>query len=249
MDEDTNIEAGGDEGGDKSVSVEFPKWMSSLPDAYKTDARFSTFEEPAKAWDKFATLLDAEGKVIAIPDEKATDEDRASFFTKLGRPEKAEGYSIKKPDSLPDELYSPEVEAAYRTFAHKEGLSDKQASGIYSWYYGLVASETAKSKEAIDKTINSLKDEWKGDDYKKNVELAHRAFNEFSNDDVAEFIDKTMADGVSLGNHPVFLKLFANIAKSIMDDSATGDRGGSGGGEPDDEAKAQSRFPKTKFKK
>lgn len=253
MDVDTNIEAGGDKGGDKSGTVEFPKWMSSLPDAYKQDERFKSFEEPSKAWDKFASLIDAEGKTIAIPDEKATDEDRAAFLTKLGRPEKAEEYDITKPKDYPEGLpYDAKFEAVFKETAFKEGLPKQAASNLWNWYLGLsaqgYAEQQKEEQKVLDDAVNTLKNEWKGDDYKKNINLAFRAYKEFGDDSTKKFIEETKIGGIALGNHPVILRLFASIAKSVMDDTASGEGMGSGG-ELSDEIKAEKRFSNTKWKK
>ena len=250
---ETTVDAGSikAEGGNVG-GLESPKWMSSLPDAYKEDARFKQFEEPSKAWNKFASLLDAEGKMVQIPGEDSTNEVKNSFFTKLGRPGKPEEYTFKIPDSAPKELFCPEIDSLFKSLAFDTGLSDKQLTNLYSGYIEIIMKADAemqvKEKAATEKTIDVLKNEWKGDDFKMNVALAHKAFKEFSNDDVQEFIENTKVEGVALGDHPIFLKLFANIAKSIMNDNALMDKG-VGTGVLSDEERAQRRFPVTYDKK
>lgn len=250
MDEETIIEAGGDKGGDKGGTVELPKWMSSLPDAYKEDARFSKFEEPSKAWDKFATLLDAEGKMIAIPDEKATDEDRAAFYTKLGRPEKAEAYNITKPENLPDGIpYNPELESAFKSFAFDKGLSDKTTGELWGWYHDLIIkgwNDQQKTEQAaFEGTVNALKDEWRGDAFKVNTEIAHRAFVKFGGDEAKAFLEETKIGNIAIGDHPMFLKIFNAIGKAISDDSAHPGGGDTGGEEKSEEEKARDFFSKS----
>ena len=189
---------------------------------------------------------------LFVPGEKATDAERASFYTKLGRPETADKYSITKPADLPEGIqYSPEVETAFKQIAYESGLSDGQAGKLYGWYYGLVkaghAQQAKAEKDATEAAVNKLKDEWKGDAFKVNSELAARAFKKFGGDspEVAKFITETKVNGVALGDHPVFLKVFHAIAKSVSDDFlVAGGRGGAGG-ETSDEEKAKARFPAT----
>ena len=242
--------ASGNAGG--SGTGQQPTWMQSLPDDLKTNevlAQFPTIGDASKA---LVTYKTSEGKVIAIPGEGATDAERAAFYTKLGRPETADKYSITKPADLPEGIeYSADVEAAFKKVAHEKGLSDTTAKEIYGWYWDLVKAGHVQAmqteKAATEKAVNTLKDEWKGDAFKVNSELAKRAFAKFGGDtpEVIKFRDDTMIDGVRLGDHPTFLKIFAAIGKTISDDSlSAGGRGGAGG-ELSDEEKAKARFPAT----
>ncbi len=232
-----------------------PAWMDSLPDAHKQNEAFKAFKEPAEAWNKFDSLLKAEGSSVVIPGDKATDAERAAFFGKIGRPETPDKYSITKPENLPETVtYNPEIEAAAKEVFHKAGLSDAQAKQLYGWFFQTVAAgeaaRTAEEVKATETAVNSLKDEWKGDEFKINSELAARAFKKFGGDkpEVEAFIRDSKINGVSLGDHPMFLRVFAAIGKAIADDSLNTGRGG-GGGELSDEEKAKARFPKTTFPK
>jgi len=245
---------GGGNNAGGSGAVEYPGWMSSLPDAHKTNASFAQFKEAPQVWDKFDSLLKAEGKSIAIPDEKSTDEERAAFYTKLGRPETPDKYSITKPEGLPEIFkYDPAIEAAFKKHSHDSGKSDAQTKADWEWYWntakeGAIQQQKAEA-QANEKAINQLKDEWKGDTFKVNSELAARAFKKFSgeNPDAAKFVEETKVGGVPLGNHPIFLKVFAAVGQAIGDDSSGDGRDG-GTGTLSDEDKAKTFFPNTKFK-
>jgi len=241
----------GNAGGNGSDQI--PSWMSSLPDGFKTNdvlAKFPTIGDAAK---ELITFKTSEGKKITIPGEDATEEQRQAFYQKLGRPEAAEKYTITKPADLPESIeYPKEIEVAFKEFAFNNGMTDAQATKAYNWYWGLVKNgyeareqETVKATEAA---VNKLKDEWKGEQFKVNTELATRAFKKFGgdSDEIKKFITEAKVDGVVLGNHPTFLKVFAAIGKTISDSSLSGGRDG-GGRDLSDEDKAKSRFPNTKF--
>jgi len=242
--------ASGNAGG--SGTVDRPAWLDSAPDAFKNNESFYQFTEPVKFYEKADALIKAEKDMVVVPGEKATDEQKAAFYTKLGRPEAADKYSITKPADLPEIIaYSPEVETAFKDFAFKNGIPDAQAKEIYSWYWGLVknghAQQEQATQQANEAAVNKLKDEWKGDTFKVNTELATRAFKKFGGDseEVSKFITESKVDGVPLGNHPMFLKVFASIGQAISD-SSLGDGGRGGGtGELSDEDKAKARFPNT----
>ena len=83
-------------------------WRAQLPDDLKENEAFTGFEKIgdfANAYlKKGKTQSDLEGKLtnsIQLLKDDASDEDRATFFSKIGRPDKPEGYEFKKPD-LPE---------------------------------------------------------------------------------------------------------------------------------------------------
>jgi len=240
----------GDAGG--SGTVQQPTWMQSLPDDLKANevlAQFPTIGDASKALVSYKT---SEGKTIAIPGEDATPEQRAAFYTKMGRPETADKYTITKPEGLPEAVpYNPEIEGMFKNMAFEKGIPDSMAKEIYSWYWNGVKTGYEKQQQteaaANETAINALKDQWKGDEFKVNTELAARAFKNFGGDtpEVKKFIEETKVNGLPLGNHPMFLKVFSSIGKAIADDSiSAGGRGGSSG-ELSDEDKAKGRFPNT----
>lgn len=242
------------------TTVDQPQWMASLPDAHKQNPNFAQFKEAPLVWDRFDKLLKAEGSMITIPGEGASEAERAAFYGKLGRPETPDKYSIAKPGDLPEGIpYTPEGEKAFREQMHKLGVSDAHAKATWDWYWGMskqgfamhqkAEADKAKAEEqATEAALNTLKGEWKGDDFKVNSELATRAFKKFAGDSIEanKLIAETKINGVALGDHPVFLKLFHAIAKAVGDDQMhPGGGGGQGGGS--DEEKAKSRFPNTKW--
>lgn len=248
MSEESQNNAGGNEGGANGADSR-PQWMASLPDAYKQHEGFAQFKEPSEAWAKFDTLLKAEGSMVTIPGEGAKPEEVAAFYSKLGRPENVDGYTITKPADLPEGVpYDPAIEAEFKKFAHAQNLTAAQAESLYGWYYGLVknghASEQARLEKAQGEAIDKLKTDW-GAKFDGNKEIAIRAFKTFGNEETAALLDKQV-DGVKLGDHPAFIKWFHSIGTKIMDDKATfGNDGGAGGDtvEAQERKRAEQMFP------
>lgn len=239
-----NSNAGG------SGTVEAPAWLASMPDDLKADKTLAQFPTIGDAGKELVRLKGFEGQAIAIPGEKATDEERAAFYNKLGRPESADKYTITKPEDLPEIFkYDAAIETAFKKHSHDAGKSDAQTKADWAWYWNMAKEGHAKQQQAetqaTEAAINQLKDTWKGDTFKVNTELAARAFKKFGgeNPEVAKFIDETKVGGVPLGNHPIFLRVFAAVGQAISDDSFGGRSGG--GGELSDEDKAKARFPNT----
>jgi hypothetical protein len=221
-------------------AVEIPAWMSSLPDAHKTNPNFAQFKEAPAVWDKFDSLLKAEGSTVAIPGEKATEAERVAFFTKLGRPEKADAYEVAKPADWPADVpYNAEDEAWFKTTALKHNLTTAQAKGLYADYLstfkgkftqGMEAQKAAAqqaentARENREKAVGELKKEWAGDAFSVNVELAKRAVTHFGGADLTKFLDES-----GMGDNIPLVKVFAAIGKALSEDTL---KGGPGGGTP-----------------
>jgi len=236
--------------------VSKPTWIEQLPEVMRGDQSlygYQTIGDFVTAHKTFAA--EREGS-IKVPGENATDAERAAFMTALGRPETADQYSFGKPEGLPEGLvYTPEAEQMFKGYFHELGLSDKQATALW-WKYHEVAGQgfTAQQqadRDATDKAVETLKTEWPGDAFKVNTELAHRAFMKTfekpeQQTEAKTFLETAKVGGIPLGDHPMFLRVFAHFGKIISDDSANAGRNGGGQG-GSDEAKAASRFPNTTF--
>ena len=253
MPEDAGTQNDGGQG-----NVTFQPWMDSLPDAHKQNESFTQFKEPSEAWDKFDSFLKAEGNTVVIPGDEASDEDRSTFLNKLGRPETADKYTFTKPEGLPEGLqYDDTVTEAFKSMFHDVGLSDANAGKLWEKYHEIAAqgheSEQKLEQEAMDTAVNQLKDEWSGDKFKVNTELAKRVFTNIFEDEAKQteakaFIQDTKINGLSLGDHPMFLKIFQQIGSVISDDVLNSGGGEGGEGGMSEEDKAKKRFPNTKFK-
>ncbi|EIQ00866.1 hypothetical protein OpiT1DRAFT_05423 [Opitutaceae bacterium TAV1] len=164
---------------------------------------------------------------VAVPNENATPEEWNAFYSKVGRPEKPEGYEIKRPDGIPDTIWSDDRAKAFATEAHKMGLTQKQVAGLIAWQLG----DTQTSVQAIeqqqaaklDADQKALKAEW-GANYDKNLQAAKHAAVTVGGD--ALFTDPVLA------NHPGFVRVMAKVGAMISEagggDGAAGARGVSG---------------------
>ena len=99
-----------------------PDWLSSMPDGLKENETLAQFPTIGEAGQKLVDMMAVQDRSILIPGEDASDEDRNSYFTRLGRPEQAEGYELTKPDGLPEGL--PYDEALEQKF-HRTQRKDK----------------------------------------------------------------------------------------------------------------------------
>lgn len=135
---------------------------------------------------------DLKAKSLVPPGDDAKPEDWTSFYAKLGRPEKPEGYEFKLPEGLPEDFpYDGKSADEFKSWAHGAGLSPKQAQAVHDQYVKHTAAQLAEAQtqnvKAVEAAHNALVKEW-GDPatetYKRSQELANRAIRENGGNDL-----------------------------------------------------------------
>jgi len=222
-------------------------WRAQLvPDLQGNESltKFGNVSDLGKAY------VDLEGKAstaIQVPGEKSTDEERATFYNKLGRPEKPEGYEFSRPalpngwfwsDGMPTEPealkkaqesgrvipYDQESEQEFKGLLHSQGFTKAQAQSIYDHYHGKmlkswqeVESFSKKNSEENDLQLSKL---W-GTKKQGNVELAHRAF-----DWACKGLGKEEGEKAAfflresgLDGNPILIRLFHLFGTKLSEDS------------------------------
>lgn len=193
-----------------------PPWMAQLPDDLKKHEGLTKF---ATIGDLGKSYIDIAGKVegtVRIPGENATDEEKSSFYSALGRPEAPDKYEFTRP-TLPDGVqYDEKQEGAFRTMAHEIGLSQAQAEKLYGFYNNQIIESHSEYvrvvNEAKQEAEAALKKEW-GEKYAGNLEIAKRAVREFGGEEITKFLETSR-----LGDNPLIVKLFNQIGQAMMED-------------------------------
>jgi hypothetical protein len=252
------------------------EWLSQVSEDLRGNEAFTsyaTISDFAKGHLEKVSELDgkvkeADGRItdlnarlenaVTIPGENATEAERKAFYQKVGVPDKPEGYEFDA-DNI-----EATTDKMFRELMLNSNIPKSSAKSVRKAFADLIKQGTemqAKAKadqEALEiaaeeKAVNSLKDVWKGDDFKKNVEMASRAWKAvatwagFNEADAKAFVDETKIGNLTIGNHPFLLRVMHAVATKINDDSMTGGRGGGAGGQKSDEERAKERFPNTKW--
>lgn len=138
-----------------------------------------------------------------------TTEDLDNIYSRLGRPESAEGYEIP----VDGNIVTEEVAKSYADVAHNLRLTPDQANGVLEYYRAMVQESGSMSEAAESQQRNStemaLRKEW-GDEFDVRIEDAGKIAKQFGSSDLLEM---RLADGTKVGNHPDFIKAFANMAE------------------------------------
>jgi len=165
---------------------------------------------------------------IPVPPENATDEDWNEVFSRLGRPDAPEGYELKPPDGLPEQVkVSDELITEYKGVAHKLGFSPKQAQELLSWYLGANGKEIEaldnQRKEFQGQTEAALRKEW-GQAYEQKVTVSANTFQHLAGQLGKEKSEQLMnlMEDTGLGDHPLLIGLFAKVAELIGEDVIAG---------------------------
>lgn len=159
-----------------------------------------------------------------IPGDDAKPEDVAAFNRRRGIPEKVEEYRAALKPEIPEGApWTPEVEAMFAEFAHKEGLTAKQATNAINFWAKLAAQgvdvQTSQKGEDLRKQHENLKGKW-GANYERTVGLVHRTVEEYSNPEFNELLDSKFTIGGqewTLGNHPAMLEFIARHGEGRLE--------------------------------
>jgi hypothetical protein len=199
-------------GGDTPVS-----WKSSISEEFRNDPnieKFTEIDSLAKSYIN-ATKMIGQDKLV-IPTNNSTEDQWNEVYSKLGRPESADKYSL---DATSETVQMDE--GAIKSFAeqsHKLGLNNKQAQGILEYYKnnmeGTAQQSRIDTETAQTQAEQQLRQEW-GRDFEGKVKQAGALAK--ANID-PEVLDMTLSNGTRLGDHPDIIKGFAKIAGMMSED-------------------------------
>jgi hypothetical protein len=220
-----------------------PTWMEQLESDLKVNKDLSQFKSISELGKTYIDLKGKSNGSIKLPGENATEAEILTFRQAMGIPVKPEDYKFERP-TLPEGIpYDEGMEKTFRETAIKLNMTPQQVQGIYKMFndYELNMHNEANKNitENREKSVNALKDIWKGDDFVKNVEETKRAFREtLKTINMPESLGGADAvikefDESGFGDHPAMIYFFNNLYQKISDDKfIKGDRSVSGGREP-----------------
>jgi len=213
-----------------------PAWTAQLPADLKGNETLTAYEsigDLAGAFiEKHGKVSELEGELenrVILPGEKASDEERAAFYARLGRPDDPDGYELARPE-LPEGLpYDEASEKYFRQAFLEANLTKEQAAAVYGRYMSYVKDAFTKAEEMRDKqrddAIAQLTQEYGGEEpFKAQVELGRRAAEKIGGKEFQQFLEKS-----GWGNIPIMVKVFAEIGKLIGNDQYVPGEGPGGG--------------------
>ncbi len=161
-------------------------WTASLDDDTRQLVEQKGYKQPADIAKAYKELQAKLGERTVAPKDDAPKEEWDAFYKRIGRPDSADGYQFKMPEGVPENLpYDSDFAAEFRAWAHDQGLTPRQASGLHDKFVQRMASMTANGaqgfNERIQKAHSDLVQAWGDTDsegYRTNVELASRTLRQ-----------------------------------------------------------------------
>ena len=192
-------------------------WKASLSEEVRSDKSLENIKDIeglAKSYVHAQKMVGSDK--IPVPNKYATDKDWDAVYEKLGRPKSADGYKYDLPqDKQVDEASLKE----FSSQAHKLGLLPTQAQGMVKFYNEMTAKSIqdadSKALAARETSTKELKQEW-GQAFDQKINQAATLAKSVG---ATELFDTNLADGTKLGDHPVMIKAFAELASKMGEDS------------------------------
>lgn len=136
---------------------------------YMEAKQYATPEEAARAaWNANKLLKNQENALIA-PGEDASPEDWNNFYSKLGRPEKADAYDLKLPEGvqLPEEILNETTPLA-KEILFELGATPEKAQAAYEKWVNLERTYEQKAMEAEraanEQALGELTQKWESEE-------------------------------------------------------------------------------------
>jgi len=196
-------------------------WKDSISEDFRNDPsieKFTEIDALAKSYIN-ATKMIGQDKLV-IPTNNSTEDQWNEVYSKLGRPESADKYTL---DSKSETVTMED--GAIKSFAeqsHKLGLNNKQAQGILEFYKNNMEGTAQQSKIDTEtsqvQAEQQLRQEW-GRDFDGKVKQAGALAKANINPEV---LDMQLQNGMRLGDHPEIIKGFAKMAAMMSEDKILG---------------------------
>lgn len=230
MDETTPMENSGSQPEAQAVEQAPVSFLDSLPEDLRGEPSLKNFTDAgslAKSFVHAQRMIGAEK--LPLPGKSATEDEWNTIYSKLGRPDSAADYQFDGVQNLEAAEISSFAEAA-----HKAGLRPQQAQAMLGFMdnrdQGMFAQFEQGTQEAINEGYAELQREW-GPALDEKISRATTALislglpyerDENGNAYVPLMDEIRLSDGRALGDHPTMIKLFADIADKLGEDTLAG---------------------------
>lgn len=194
--------------------------------AAKRLERFTDLQQLGKSYFEAEAKLTS-GKLVQIPGEDATDDDRAAWAKARGIPESPDKYEIKAKPPEGMELTPGEQDRlkAITARLHAAGgvKADPEVVNLAHEIYYAERMEAesqmiAQAQIQKEETEAYLKKIWPGQELKRNVAFADQAITHYFKEEFAAIKDLQFADGTRLGDNLQFIQAMARIGRDTMED-------------------------------
>ena len=216
--------------------IELPHaWMNGMTTEQKADADLiksvSKFEKGIPDLvGSYVTLEKKQSQSVSIPNETATDEEKARYRKAIGVPEKSEDYKLGEVKLPADLTIDEAMQKGFLETAHSLNLSGVQADKLYQWYMASMGKQVVDARLIVKTTedeARAIVQKELGAGYAEAEGHMTRIFEQFATPEVSKLFVRH-----GIGNHPEVIKMFMKMGKAIGDhkfvDSSKGEHPGTG---------------------
>lgn len=199
-------------------------WRESIKDESlrKHSERFDTVESLVKGnLDQRKKLANA----VFIPGKDADPEDVINYRKAIGVPESAEKYEIETMAAEEMGEAQKEILASWQKVFYDNNIPASAAKELSTHAVSIAKMvKEAEAKADADfakETERTLKQDWTGDEYARNVNIANQAAEKLLGEDFENARQLVTQSGRNVMDHPVFVRMFAQIGRE-MDEGGLG---------------------------
>jgi len=230
MSDAENLQTGGPEKSGQETSVVNPNgsfvdnWYEKYDEAdHPTLKRYKTFDNFVTSHMSQRRMINKDpDRLVEIPNETTSDEDREAFHRARGVPDKVEDYKYEKGKDLSDNIdIDDEKIAAFSQIAKNHNLTQEQFLGVANDYLALIDKDITafdlvqeeKRQKDFELAEAALKKDF-GKSYEERVARANLLLRKYKgNEMVAE---------LGLENNPAMTRFLDAIAEDMSEDRIKG---------------------------
>jgi len=202
------------------------EWMKALPEPLRASKSLAKFADGTHIENLAKSYIELEGKLgrsIEVPGKDATDEERARYYTRIGRPSVPDDYDVTVSDT---ELAKRLRQTAFTTGMTREQLkAQSDAIAVYESEKEKLSAKTYT--EAAAKADRALREEF-GAQYESRMGYARRGYEALFSEGLRKELAKS-----GLSNSPEFIRVMSDLGTQIKEASLIkGTPSGSGDEDP-----------------
>lgn len=151
---------------------------------------------------------------VGVPGKDASDDEISAYRKAIGMPESLEKYELTAPEGTDEDMQD-----FWKKTFYENDIPPTKAAKLQEATEGLITKlkerEVEADKAFAKATDDALREEWKGDEYKRNMEFGKRAFKEIFAENIEDVTKMEMKDGRFLMDHPLLVKGFAKLGREM----------------------------------
>lgn len=167
------------------------------------------------------SLVRSLDKRIPLPGADAKPEEWDEVYTKLGRPEKPDGYKFEFPADAPwDDTHKDRLKGLAPIF-HAEGATQKQVDAYLKRQAELdkldADAHAARVNTLTQTNQKALRTRW-GADYDENRNMAATSVKHYAGSSLDKLASMRLADGTFMLDDPDVAEVFAKVGRDKSED-------------------------------